>query len=487
MNTNEANRLSRSVLPWLVPSLALSLFVAVASAGYVGLRPELAGIDDPRLARATRSDAAGWVALHLEGPPDQVGYQYGYLAAPEIIDAIVTFRKYLPTPTKRDWEFFRKTAEQIFWPKLNDEERAEIDGIVAGVRARGNEIDRFDIVALNGWIEIASYYIPSLEKRDNAAPGNCSAFIATGSWTKDGGIVMGHNAWVEYAIGERWNFILDIVPAHGHRIFMDSFPGFIHSGDDFAVTDAGLMVTETTITQFKGFDTDGIPEFARARRAVQYADSIDDWIRIMCQGNNGAYANSWLIGDRTTGEIARLELGLRNQPVERTKDGYFIGSNFPHDSKLRAEETTFKGDDSANCCNARRRRWDQLMAEHRGRIDLAAGKQFLADHVDSRTGEVNPSGRTLCGHIELDRDGSPEWDWPAFFPGGAVQSKVTDSRLCSELAFWACMGHACGTPFRADKFLEAHHEFAWQKPFLRDMPAESWTLFQQQARSSQSK
>jgi hypothetical protein len=288
---------------------------------------------------------------------------------------------------------------------------------------------------------------------------------------------MGHNAWIDYAIGERWNFVLDIVPTAGHRLFMDAFPGFIHSGDDFAVTDAGLMITETTITQFKGFDPAGIPEFARFRRATQYAESIDDWVRIMSEGNNGAYANSWLIGDRKTGEIARLELGLQNQPLERTKDGYFIGSNFPANEKLRREETTFNADEPTNCCNARRVRWEHLMAEHRGKIDVDAGKQFLADHIDTRTGSSGPCGRTLCGHLDLDPAGAPEWEWPAFFPGGACQSKVTDSRLATQLSFWACMGHACGQQFAAEPFLAAHPEFAWQKGFLHDMPAGPWTMF----------
>jgi hypothetical protein len=36
---------------------------------------------------------------------------------------------------------------------------------------------------------------------NNKAPGNCSAFMATGSYTKDGKIVMGHNIWTEYIIG----------------------------------------------------------------------------------------------------------------------------------------------------------------------------------------------------------------------------------------------------------------------------------------------
>ena len=134
--------------------------------------------------------------------------------------------------------------------------------------------------------ELAYYYVPSLanalkpHSADNKAPGNCSAFIATGSFTKDGKIVMGHNNWTSYIIGQHWNEIADIVPEKGHHILMDCIPGYIHSGDDFLETDAGILITETTITQFNLFDSTGIPEFMRARKAAQYANNIDDVVKI---------------------------------------------------------------------------------------------------------------------------------------------------------------------------------------------------------------
>jgi hypothetical protein len=62
---------------------------------------------------------------------------------------------------------------------------------------------------------------------------------------------------------------------------MDGLPGFIHSGDDFSINSAGLIVTETTISNFSGFDPDGVAEFVRARKAVQYASSIAEWMDIM--------------------------------------------------------------------------------------------------------------------------------------------------------------------------------------------------------------
>ena len=79
-------------------------------------------------------------------------------------------------------------------------------------------------------------------------------------------------------------------------MLMDGFPGVITSDDDFVVNSAGLMITETTISNFHGWDPNGKPEFVRARKAMQYAGSIDDYVKIMLDGNNGGYANDWLLG-----------------------------------------------------------------------------------------------------------------------------------------------------------------------------------------------
>ena len=133
--------------------------------------------------------------------------------------------------------------------------------------------------------------------------------------------MVAHNAWVDYVVGERWNIVFEITPEHGNRIFMDGFPGLIHSADDFAMNSAGLIVTETTIGAFHGFDPSGIPEFVRARKAVQYAANIDQFDQIMRKGNNGGLANNWLVADRNTGEIASLKIGLKNVPFKERKTG----------------------------------------------------------------------------------------------------------------------------------------------------------------------
>jgi hypothetical protein len=438
-----------------------------------------------KLKNSSREDRHGWISIHLEGSPRQIGFQHGYHLAPEIDDALATLAFYLEKSTSHDWTFFRSAAGQMFWPKLEKEYQEEIEGIAEGIRARLKDkgYDRFDITALNGWIELAWYYVPSLLEKtqpgagENKSPSYCSAFIATGSYTEDGRIVMGHNAWVEYIIGERWNIISDIVPEKGYRIFMDSFPGYIHSGDDFVMNSAGILSTETTISQYKGFKETGTPEFARARKAAQYSNSIDDFIRIMTEDNNGAYANDWLIGDLKTNEIARLELGLKNQRVWRTTDGYYVGANFPSDEKVIAEDTTFNPNDSTLSVLVRKARWEQLMEEHKGTINAEKGKQFEADHLDASTGAPASNANVLCGHVDEDAKGLPEFIWTAYYPGGSVQGKVTTASLARELKFWARMGHPCGRDFIAADFFAAHPEYKWQEKYLRDMKSHPWTLF----------
>jgi hypothetical protein len=471
-------------------SVGLAVVLLVAAMG--ASQAQDVSSADPRLQKAYRFQQGGWTYVHLEGSPSEAGFQHGYLLAPEIADALEAIKLFDTRQTQRDWEFFRKTAREMLWPHIDAEYQQELQGIADGVKAHGVDLDVYDIVALNAFEEVPDYYVPWLNKQEKAAkapklaaPGNCSAFIATGAYTKGHQIVIAHNNWTSYLAGERWVIIFDILPQHGQRILMDGFPGVITSDDDFGVNAAGIMITETTITQFEGWDPNGKPEFVRSRKALQYAKSINDYVRIIKEGNNGGYANDWLIGDRKTGEIAYLELGLKNTPLWRTKDGYFVSSNFARDPKLIHEETSgFDPNDASSSMNARHARWEELMKQAKGKIDVEIAEQFLSDHVDSfeKTAsgveKTQPNERSLCGHVDASSRGVKEWDWSPYNPGGAVQGKAADSNMTANMSFVARAGHPCGADFVAADFLERHPEFSWQKPLLRDMKAGPWTTFQ---------
>src|SRR6266851_2063051 len=402
------------------------LCVSLLAIASVAVYPAAASED--QLQGSARFERNGWIYVRVAGPPARLGYQHGYLLAPEIKALLGVLPPFLAHTTKHNWQFYRDASQRILWPKIDAEFQSEIDGI-----------------------------------------------IATGSYTKDRRVVMGHNNWTNYATGSRWNIIFDIRPQRGNRIIMDGLPGVITSDDDFGVNSAGIMITETTITGFELFDPHGSPEFYRSRKALQYSNSIDDYVRIMLEGNNGGYANDWLIGDNKTGEIAVFELGLKEHSLRRTKDGYFVGSNFPVDPQLARKETNFDAANKQSSPNARRARWEQLMAQNKGKIDVEIAKQMESDTYDIIEKKQQPDERTLCGCVDVSPKGIPEWDWGKYFPGGTVQAKTIDGKMAEAMEFWAAMGHPCGADFMAADFIKQHPEYAWMRGLLQDMPSRPWT------------
>jgi Phospholipase B len=445
------------------------------------LRPGLSDQQRATLAKAHRHEKHGWVYLHIEGEPRERGFQHGYLLSREIAEAVRARRGLWAYESGMDWKWLVEKSAALFAGKIDPECLAEIDGIADGLQAAGVPSSRDELVAYNAYFELAWYWWPREKKSLGAAAvppvkQSCSSFIATGKMTADGNVVLGHNSMVDFPEAD-FNLILDIAPARGRRLLMQSAPGCIHSGTDFFVTSAGLVGSETTIGGFDGFDPKGLPEFVRMRRATQDAGSIEDWCAIMKKGNNGGYANAWLLGDVRTGDIARLELGLKYVGFEKKRDGYFVGCNVAEDPKILRFETNTKDTDIRLSSVARRVRWKQLMQKYAGKIDLELAKQFEADHWDCYLGQEHAGGRSLCGHFERDRLAWGEWPGAPFYPAGTFDGKALDAKLAKEMSFAARWGSACGAAFSAQEFLAAHPQFECLKDLLKDRPSQPWAVF----------
>lgn len=466
-------------------AVRLTTLVVLAAASVAALAATGAA-PDPRLEGAYKFHDGGWTYVHLQGTPNAIGFQHGYLLAREIEDNVKVYSVEGVNEYKRPWSFFREAGKNVLWPKLDPEYQAELEGIAEGLKAQGSKVDLWDVVAVNGDEELTGYYLPMVDAKEGKpvpaaakAPGKCSAFIATGSATKDGKIVIAHSNWSSYAEGERWTMVFDVVPTKGYHFVMDGSPGMITSQDDFGVNAAGLMITETTLPMAKGFDVNGIPEFERSRKAMQYANSIAEYAAIMRKGNNGGYANSWLVGDRKTGEIAYLELGLHHTPLTVKKDGFFVSSNFAQDPLVIRDDTPgFNPNDPQSSMNARHIRALEFMKEHYGKLDVKLAEAYLSDHYDTYDKKIEPGMRSLCGHEENSARGEPVWGDPPFSPGGAVTGKVMDSDMAAKLSFVGRAGHPCGEDFLAGPFFKAHPEFGWERPILHDMKAGPWTRFE---------
>ncbi|MBV8279076.1 MAG: peptidase C45 [Verrucomicrobia bacterium] len=445
------------------------------------------------LLKATRTDINGWIHIKTQGAPFERGFQHGYLTAAEHAEAIRVYKPMTYESTGMDYSFFVEAAVKYHEPIIKEvapDLLEEMQGIAAGYTKAGLPTTVGDIIGWNAYEEMTGYWWPaaahtyasSASVPTSMAKSHCSAFIATGSATTDGRIVLGHQTFTDFWNGQFMNLILDIQPDNGHRMVMQASPGWIASMTDFWVTGAGLVVSETTIVGFSGYDIKKVPEYVRVRKACQGATNIDEWTKLLDAGNNGGYANMWLVGDVNTNEIAKFEQGLKYNSFQKTTDGWYFGDNVPDDPRIRNLECSDTGfNDIRQQTGARRTRWPQLLGHYNGMIDAFVGQTILADTFDVYLMRINPSSRTICSHYDVDpmsyaSDPNAVWNIP-YFPGGSIDGKVTTAEMARKMSLSARFGRADGTPFDADEFLRIHPQWNWQKGYLKSRQHQPWTLF----------
>jgi Phospholipase B len=471
MSSSNWKRILPIVIGWTAIVMTSGLSRAAgpeSSPGSTHYRPDPASVQ--RYAAGYRYPQAGWIVLHIEGEPYERGFQHGRLMAPEISRFIPELARYSSQRAPADgWRALRLLADALFLRRFDAEYREEMKGIADGAAAAGatfdgRPVDLLDIVTINADIE-TNFLENALEAtatglegrkfREPAEQGptppqesHCSAFAATGPATADGQVVIGHITMWNLFHAYHYNVWLDVKPARGHRVLMQTYPGGIMSGLDYYMSDRGLVVCETTIAQTK-FDDGGIPVADRIRRALQYGDSIDDAVRILRQGNNGLYTNEWLLADTRANEIAMFELGTHRDHLWRSSrnewfggtPGFYWGCNNAKDLQVRLESVPSTAGRPSNVVfhpSDRDRTWLQLFDRKNKSIDAEFG--FLA------------------------------FTTPPLAASRSLDAKFTTTAMVRELATWAKFGPPLGTtwePTDAERL---------KFPGMHPLIANDWTV-----------
>ena len=486
------------------------------------------------LKNGVKTEINGWKCITIKGAPYSRGYAHGQLLKKELEEVRAMLKYSLYEDYGRPLETFIEISNDFFKPQIKTnfpELYEEMEGIAKGSgqsidfivmwncfvsldylyaslsqilearndKALNEKYEKLLDIHMEG-LKTWSYGSSQLSKisgeggggsdeakvtrmrsewKGKGADDRCSSFIAVGSYTKDGKIVCAHNTFDNFIDGQYFNIIITVVPSSGHRMMFQGAPGYIFSGTDFFTSSSGIFGTETTLGGFNAYENRD-PICCRIRHAMQYGNTLDDYVASLTRNNSGDYASTWYFGDTKTNEIMRIELGLKYAPVERTKNGYFIGFNAAYDPRIRNLESVNSGyDDIRRHQGARRVRLEQLMREHKGAIDEHVAKQIIADHYDVYLNKINLCSRTVCSHYELDdRAFMSQADRPKpYAPRGAVDGKVITSDLARELKFMGIWGSSCGTPFYKDDFCERNLQWEPLKPYLHDRISQPWTTF----------
>lgn len=441
-----------------------------------------------------RYNIQGWVYIHIEGEPYERGYQYGYLAPDEIVDAIHRWSNFAPSidfmkiyikksqPNNYDelakqwWKICRKSAMNIFLKEVPEEYVQEMRGMADGIRDRGRKVHgrdiEFDDIAAAHFVQESKFNIKfakfryhpfrgafsfhkalkipsrifqsmsySDESINSQHLGHCSAFIATGDATSDGGIVVAHSTYFDPLIAERCNIVLDVQPTQGYRFVMACVPGSMWSQEDFYLNEKGIVLTETELPQGP-WKRKGTPKGVRSRRAIQYSDSIDEVIESLKDGNNGLIPNEWLIGDTKTGEIASMEQALYNSPIKRTFDGFYYSFTLPNNKKVQREIfgiISFIPSISKIFYDGRAmgrdKKFEEIKEQYYGQINEEIAKKILS---------IDP----ICR--------------------GMTDGKITSSKLIQDMGIMVFIGNPNGITWKPTSEIQKKY------PGVTDLPAAGW-------------
>ena len=398
----------------------------------------------------------GWIRMKIYGSPLERGYAHGFLLRKELQNIrknILPFLVENSFPEKITYDKYEKDCRDNITEIIREkypEYYTELEGISAGANYLEEEITLDFLIAWNSFLSMASFY----NKR--SAVDHCSAFIAIGDATEKKDIIMAHTTHADFVSAKTLNIILEIYPEKGNKIKMQTSPGLICSSADWFICDNGIIGCETTIGGINFKPVFGVPYYCRIREAMQYGNSLDDFVTIMSKENAGDYANSWLLGDtrEKTKEIMLLELGLNIRNIERKTNGVFYGMNSAISTILREKETNDKTHwNMRETSGARNIRFHVLLYEkYYGKINIENAKKILSDHYDvSETKETDGNTLTICKHTNLDprKIGIR----PVYYPFGCTDGKVTNSAMVRKMEFVGRMGPACGTTFYAKKFI----------------------------------
>jgi len=420
----------------------------------------------------------------VSGSAQERGYKHGQILHRELKQVL----DYLPFLIKQD---FSTTMEEyvsrcvlLFKDMLKTKYREyydELEGIHHGAKSKGVDISIDILISWNAFLSMYGEYKKG--SSENASEvishphepvARCSAFIATGSATEKGDIVMGHNTHCNFALATLSNIILYVYPDKGHAFCMQTCPGLLCSSMDWFVCDNGMVGCETTIFGIKYKPVFGSPYFCRIRDCMQYGNSINDYAAIMLRNNSGDYACSWLFGDIRSGEIMLFELGLHQHSIRKTKNGVFYGMNSAMDPTLRSLETNDSFHNNIqHSMGARNIRLEYLLfTKYKSKINRSNAKRILADHYDVYLDHNHKGARTICKHSELANDAFLA---KPYYPHGAIDGKVIDTEMAKHMSFYGKFGASCDRIFRKREYLAKHPEYNEWRNYLKDLPNQSWT------------
>jgi len=351
--------------------------------------------------------------IRVSGGPFERGHQYGVQATKRIEQSIAVYRAVFKHYAEWDWAqvtgHARTYADAIgsYRPHFLDEMRGIADGASLSLE---------DILALNVRTEVMFAAVA------RAAARECTAFVALPETTRSGRVLVGQN-WDWKPDTAAAVVLLEVEPDEGPRYVTVVEAGLLAKT---GMNSAGLGLVTNAMVSNQDAGKPAVPYHA-VLRAILESESPSAALDAITRHPRASSAN-YLIAHRdgaainaeaTPGDYSRVFLDYPQGGV------YGHGNHFIAPGFDLKDVGIWDGPDSP----WRTQRMQRLLEQRRGKLDLAAMKEILADHFNLPY--------AICMHAEPST--------PRVGQYATVASVIMD---LERRTMWLADGNPCQTPYQ---------------------------------------
>ncbi|KAF1762618.1 hypothetical protein GCK72_010880 [Caenorhabditis remanei] len=311
---------------------------------------------------------------------------------------------------------------------------------------------------------------PENPKKVFSGPGHCSALVKLLPKNED--ILFSHVTWSSYSTMLRINKKYSFKTGDPGQVYsFSSYPASITSTDDFILTSAKLAVLETTIENYNKKSLDLITPntvltWIRAEIAHRTASSGLQWAEAFGRHNSGTYNNEWVVVDYKQfhrGKEVQPETGIihvieqmpghivhSDKTAHLFRTSYWPGYNQPYYKQIiRFSETDKMVEKYGDWYSYDKTPRALIFARDHvnvkdmdSMISLMRSNNYTKDPLSKC--DCNPpysATNAIASRADLNPiNGTYPFRSLSFHDLGAIDVKVTNSRLINTLQFTAVSG-----------------------------------------------
>jgi len=308
-----------------VPATTWVAVLALALSCDAAEPPNQGGRAPAAAPRGSLKRIDGYLVLHVEGTPEQMGEQHGRLLRKEIQQACKALIKdgYFGASYKRLIDG-TKTMEKHQPPEFRRELKA---------LAKAAGIDYLDCVAMQlfgdvdrGQPFVWDNYYRAGDDDDDRAGANCTSFAVFGPATKTGELICGRNLdFSDAGVGKYGSILMHARPDKGHAFVTVTWCGIINGWT--LMNEKGLVTMNNTGYHAQNANVlEGISTCFMLRKVAQYAATVKEGVAIVKKGPRACGTNMLIAGGKPP-QAAMVEFDHKSVAVRPARKGYVLAAN----------------------------------------------------------------------------------------------------------------------------------------------------------------